>query len=704
MAKIRFGYSDDFIAKNNKVGINTTEPQTNLDVVGVVKGQDLKVTGISSFTAYEGFLRSDHQIAENTTLSFDQGPVSSLSGEIIVGTGKTVTVNKVIKETAGVGNNGNTLWHNLVSGGHSGIIDRSPSDKGAFWNGKFFDFDGSNDVILGESCLTLFTDDTDHTIEVWVRFDDVTTRRTIISGYDSNTGTYADRWDIEVSGGKIQGGHHGSGYWTSTASVVTGRWYHLVFVHDHASSLWRVFINTATDVTHSNGGLDLTSDALFGIGDRAESSIGHLDGQISIVRIYSKELSSTEISTNYNLGPFSKDTSVTGNLITHYNASNPSSYPGTIRDVDTTDITTAGGSEIECLKVFNTFTPPSGGTNDRPYAPKPGELYYNYDFKTIEFFDGNGWRQVDYTSRSGRVVIAGGYGPLGAPAGNPGIKSMQSIQVMTLGNTQYFGELNEINTEHIGCGSEIRGVLGGGYVAPARVNIIQYLTIASESNAIDFGNLTQIRNQAMAVSSSTRGIWAGGFGPNLRDEIDYVEISTIGNAIDFGDLTVAKSAGAVGNSPTRGVFISGYRQPQVMDYHKTEYITIASKGNGTDFGESGIIIAGGSCGSNTRGVFGGGYQRNPASNPIKTLSYVTMASFGNTVDFGNLTVDMTYASSGGNSVRGVFTGSDGAPYSNTNIDYVSVTSLGNGQEFGDLSIKTGYAGAVSDSHGGLGGF
>ena len=76
--------------------------------------------------------------------------------------------------------------------------------------------------------------------------------------------------------------------------------------------------------------------------------------------------------------------------------------------IDTTDATRAGGSEIECLKVYNTFTPPSGGTNERPYAPKPGELYYNYDFKTIEFHDGYGWRQVDNTTRSGRGVFAGG--------------------------------------------------------------------------------------------------------------------------------------------------------------------------------------------------------------------------------------------------------------------------------------------------------
>ena len=98
MAKIRFGYSDDFTAKNSKVGINTTEPQTNLDVVGVVKGQDLRVTGVSLQTGYEGFLRADHQIEEETQLNFGQGINASLSGEIIVGTGQTVTVTENLKE------------------------------------------------------------------------------------------------------------------------------------------------------------------------------------------------------------------------------------------------------------------------------------------------------------------------------------------------------------------------------------------------------------------------------------------------------------------------------------------------------------------------------------------------------------------------------------------------------------------------------
>ena len=446
------------------------------------------------------------------------------------------------------------------------------------------------------------------------------------------------------------------------------------------------------------------NNELVGIGSTTATSTLDVAGQI----VADNTAASGGVSTFREYQGFQQIQQDISNNILIDNGSNGNfnSLSGEIRISGETTVSSSStitGGKLETLTITDKFAVPLGDTNSRDNTPEAGTTRFNQDFGTLEFFDGNNWKTVNSYSRggaAGRVVIAGGYTTF--PAAYTSIADMQSLQVMTLGNTQYFGELNEINTEHIGCGSEIRGIFSGGYVAPARVDIMQYVTIASSSNAIDFGNLTVARNQAQAVSSSTRGIWAGGFGPSYRDEIDYVEINTIGSAVDFGNLTFAHSAGAVGNSPTRGVFISGYTPSN--PFSGSEYITIASKGNGTDFGESNTIIAGGSCGSNTRGVFGGGYTRNPAGYPIKTLSYVIMASLGNTVDFGNLTVNMTYASSGGNAVRGIFTGSEAAPHTNTNIDYVSVTSLGNAQDFGDLSIKTGYAGAVSDSHGGLGGF
>ena len=71
---------------------------------------------------------------------------------------------------------------------------------------------------------------------------------------------------------------------------------------------------------------------------------------------------------------------------------------------------TSGQGDVECLKVFNVFNPPCGGTANRPSAATPGTLYYNKDFRTIEYWDGNFWRQVDNTTRSGRAVVAGGSG------------------------------------------------------------------------------------------------------------------------------------------------------------------------------------------------------------------------------------------------------------------------------------------------------
>ena len=92
MATNRFGYSDDFVLNNGKVGINSASPQEKLDVVSVVKGDRLKVAGVSSFTVYEGFLNSTQNIVEGVYLNSGNGITGSLSGEVIVGTGITVTI------------------------------------------------------------------------------------------------------------------------------------------------------------------------------------------------------------------------------------------------------------------------------------------------------------------------------------------------------------------------------------------------------------------------------------------------------------------------------------------------------------------------------------------------------------------------------------------------------------------------------------
>ena len=487
MATNRFGYSDDFVLKNGKVGINTTEPQEKLDVVGgIVKGQNLKVTGVSSFTTYEGFLEANHTIDESITLT--SGTNSSLSGEIIIGTGVTVTIANV-------------------------------------------------------------------------------------------------------------------GLGTTTVGVGT--------------------------TTAANG--------------------------------------------------------------------------RTTNTIDTDEIVSSGQGGIDSLKVYNTFTVPTGGTEDRPIKVKPGQLYYNVDFKTIEFWDGNNWRQVDNTTRSGRMVIAGGYA---GPGFTNLTKNIQYLNIPTLGNAQNFGDLFIVNTEMKGCGSEIRGLFGSGYGNdPAvRNDIIEYVTIQSAGNAIDFGDLTIARNGTGSFSSSTRGIWGSGYSGSNESRIDSVQISTLGNALNFGDVSTARFCTAAMGSPTRGVWASGGILPGGVSVDYMDFITIQSGGTAVNFGDTDGNITGSGCSSGTRGVFGGGYNPSPGANGLTQLNYITISSTGNSLKFGDLTLKKTYPTAASTPVRGVFTGGyNPGNASNNNIDYITFASLGNAQDFGDISDQK-YAGALSDSHGGLGGF
>jgi len=456
----RFQFSDDFVLNNGNVGINSATPQTKLDVVGVVKGESLKVTGVSTFTTYEGFLNSNQNIVENTTIS-GGGISGSLSGEIIVGTGITVTV--------------------------------------------------------------------------------------------------------------------------------------------------------ASGTTSSQGNID-------------------------------------------------------------------------------------------SLKVYNTFTVPVGGTADRPPKPTPGQLFFNRDFATMEFWDADRWRQVDNTTQRGRGVFAGGLTPTV-------LSTIQYVNISSLGNSQDFGSLTASRGFFNGCSSSTRGLYGGG-LSPSLVNIIEYITIASNSNSIDFGDLSSPasgRYLSASCSSSTRGIWAGGYVPvapaGYSNVIDYVTISTIGNALDFGDLTVPKMPSAFSSS-TRGIFSGGYVPGNTITQNM-DFITISSTGNAVLFGEMNVRRSySASLSNSVRGIFGGGVIVTPSPVTVNTIDYVTIASTGNAISFGDLSQSKRLVAGSSTQIRGVFAGGGtSVPASQVNtIDYITIASTGNAQDFGDLTSVIQGMGSCSDSHGGLGGF
>ena len=352
---------------------------------------------------------------------------------------------------------------------------------------------------------------------------------------------------------------------------------------------------------------------------------------------------------------------------------------------------TTGQGSIKSLKVSYTFTPPIGGTNDRPSAPKPGAIFYNKDFKTIEYWDGNFWRQVDNVTRMGRGVMGGGT--------TPTYLSMQDfVTISSLGNAQNFGNLTESRGFLRAVASSIRGVTGGGENPSGRTDTMEYFTIQSEGNAVDFGNLTAARGMMGSTSSSTRGVWGGGEESSNVNTIEYIQISTIGNAVDYGDLSVTRKDPHNGlvNSPTRGTFAGGASIDSVIDV-----INIAAKGNSTKFGDLSEARKGlAGCSNSTRGVFACGEAK--AGPVTTTLDYITIASDGNASDFGNA-ASARYVINGGvsNGTRGVWSG--GATALNL-IEYVNFATLGDAMDFGDLAVARRAASGCSDSHGGLGGY
>ena len=412
----------------------------------------------------------------------------------------------------------------------------------------------------------------------------------------------------------------------------------------------------------------------------------------------SQELSVTGISTFTHVSGFiEKHTNYTENV--NITAGDSGTLSGEIvvgsgQTITVGTAATTSQGTVDALKVYDMFQPPSGGTNQRPPA-KTGAIFYNFDFKTIEFFDGNSWRQVDNTTRRGRGVIGGGRSPNHTT-------SMEFIQLHTLGNGISFGDLQNNSTYKFPNSSAVRGIFSGGY-EPAPTfdqDIINYITIASEGDAIDFGDLVTDSGIGSGASSSTRGLQIGGYvapGTN-HNVIQYIEMSTLGNSIDFGDTATTLRGWGAANSTTRAIMAGGEASSKSS---VIEFVTISSLGNSVRFGDLSKIrrLDNQNASSSTRGVFmGGGW-----GSRTDTIDFVTIASEGNAIDFGNLQNESALGATCASQIRGITCGSYSPAHVNI-IEFVTISTTGNAQDFGDMSETRHAHTAISDSHGGLGGF
>ena len=180
-----------------------------------------------------------------------------------------------------------------------------------------------------------------------------------------------------------------------------------------------------------------------------------------------------------------------------------------------------------------------------------GAIRYNTDSNKMEVWIGQKWMIVSTSSPN---LDGGARGLYSGRSPSPGayVNTVDYITISTAGNAIDFGDQNGAGTYGSTTSDKTRGIIAGGH--PAHNDVIDFFTIASTGDATDFGNLTSNRwLMGGGVSSGTRSVFAGGSvlvsGNRSVNTIDYVTIASASNATDFGDAATARVGnGASSNS------------------------------------------------------------------------------------------------------------------------------------------------------------
>ena len=329
-----------------------------------------------------------------------------------------------------------------------------------------------------------------------------------------------------------------------------------------------------------------------------------------------------------------------------------------------------------------------------------GALRFNTDSSKMEYYDGNQW--VNITSDSPDANTGGTRGIWMGGASPSDTDRIDYATLSTTGNALDFGNLTVARHSNGdgGMASRTRGFYARG--SSPITGRIEYVTFASggqvvastAGDGIVFGTMqNSITNGTSSASDGTRGLMFGGYAaPATLGDIQYITMASTGNAKDFGDLINGGSSSAF-SSPTRAI--------EVRNAGGTaEYVTISTLGHSAAFGNSTWTGGHRAWASNAiRGVAFGG-ELSPSGAKTDIIEYMTIATLGNAKDFGDCIAAIAEGSSASSPTRAVYGG--GNPSSQNLMQYVQLMSTGNSVDFGDLTIGRAHSDACSNGHGGLG--
>ena len=201
---------------------------------------------------------------------------------------------------------GSGLWEDLQGSNDATI-------NGATWSntdGGIFDLDGTNDTISIPHVTSLsLSTSASRTVQVWVKFDALPSvgQQIAVVGKLSSSSGFDGYWSgLYSDGGLVRCTTNGTAtqkITDSTLTITTNTWYLFTFISRISSTAGstKVYINGTEYISTSHGsdGYTETNPLYLGYIGAGVGSL-YLNGKIGACYFYTDELTSQEVSDNYN--------------------------------------------------------------------------------------------------------------------------------------------------------------------------------------------------------------------------------------------------------------------------------------------------------------------------------------------------------------------------------------------------------------------
>ena len=466
MPSIRIGFGTDFNLISSSVGIGSTLPTERLDVRGQVRADNSAGSGgVSTITRYDGFLGRTQVIGNNLSIGqTTKGNLNSLSGEIVIASGKEITVSAGTSIAAG-------RLDSLTVTGTFDLPEGGTSQREA----------------TPEKGSTRFNIDLG-TIEFY-------------TGVDWRPVNY-----YSDGGGRGRGVIMGTGGGTQTIEYVT-----IATLGNSSYFGDQTFAGAYRSASSSS------TRGIYATGYNSPVGVNNID----YVTLASQGNSiSFGQATQARYGAMSVSSQTRGVFAGGYNPAPLATYVNTIDyiQIDTLGNATSFGSLTTAKAFAGGCSSPTRGlyssiqfVSTNAAEKSIVSITISTTGNAVDFGNLTERREVGSAAVSNgtRAVFASG-SIRSESSGFGGLSNrIDYVTISTFGNATYFGDLATVRWHMCSVQSLTRGVFAAG-ATPSATNNIEYITIVSTGNAQSFGNLSKGGRSHQGGASDSHG-GLGGF-------------------------------------------------------------------------------------------------------------------------------------------------------------------------------------------------